>query len=207
VGPSPPPSWCAGAAKELTAAGVEVAKVEPTCDVGALRDVQAVLRGAGVRAGIAASPDPAGPLSPPVQAVADMPFDATAADFAAAMRALTAFRREVSVVMSAYDALLLPTTPTWAWSAASPRPDTIAGQPVGVAGGGSYTAWVNAVGYPALSVPVAPTANGLPIGVQLVARAGGDQILLDLAEHVGTPMPLLSQINRTHDAAGQGVAS
>ena len=126
------------AAKALTAAGVEVAKVEPPCDLGALRDVQAVLRGAGVRAGIAASPDPAGPLSPPVQAVVDAPFDATAADFAAAMRALTAFRREVSVAMSAYDALLLPTTPTWAWSAASPRPDTIAGQPVGSAGGVLY---------------------------------------------------------------------
>jgi Asp-tRNA(Asn)/Glu-tRNA(Gln) amidotransferase A subunit family amidase len=105
------------------------------------------------------------------------------------MRALTAFRRDVSVAMAAYDVLLLPTTATWAWPAADPGPTRIAGQPVGSAGANPYVSWVNALGYPGLNVPVAPLANGLPIGVQLVARAGGDRILLDVAELIGTPMP------------------
>lgn len=176
----------ATAAAQLQQAGAEVVQVAPPYDLDVLRPIQRVLRGAGIRAGIAASPDPFAPLSPPVRREMDSGFAASAADFAATMRALTAFRRDVSVAMAGYDVLLLPTTPTWAWPAAEPGPPN------------PYTSWVNAVGYPGLNVPVAPLANGLPIGVQLVARAGGDRILLDLAEVIGSPMPIVADINITH---------
>jgi aspartyl-tRNA(Asn)/glutamyl-tRNA(Gln) amidotransferase subunit A len=199
------------AAKALQQAGVEVLEVPPPFDLGAIRSIQEVLRSAGVRAGIAAAPDPSAPLSAPIQAVIDTTFGASATDYAVTMRALTAFRREVSINMSAYDALLLPTTETWASAAEETKPSVRhrparrrhGSQRVDATGASPYTSWVNAVGYPGLNVPVAPLANDLPIGVQLVARAGGDRILFDLAEHVGTPMPTLSGINVNHRPSGR----
>jgi aspartyl-tRNA(Asn)/glutamyl-tRNA(Gln) amidotransferase subunit A len=44
-----------------------------------------------------------------------------------------------------------------------------------------YTRAFNLTGHPAISVPCGRTAGGLPIGLQLVARHGGDDALLEIA--------------------------
>ena len=44
-----------------------------------------------------------------------------------------------------------------------------------------YTAWVNACGIPAVNLPCAPSGEGLPIGLQLVAGFGEDERLLAFA--------------------------
>jgi len=41
-----------------------------------------------------------------------------------------------------------------------------------------HAQWVNLAGFPALSIPMAATAAGLPVGVQLVGRPGEDELLL-----------------------------
>jgi amidase len=46
---------------------------------------------------------------------------------------------------------------------------------------GAFTAPFNLSGQPAVTLPVARSAQGLPIGVQLVGRAGADRLLLALA--------------------------
>ncbi|MGR3581599.1 MAG: amidase family protein, partial [Sagittula sp.] len=58
--------------------------------------------------------------------------------------------------------------------------DTIDGQPAGPRGHAVYTGWVNASGLPAMAFP-AGRANGLPIGMQLVGRHGGEDLLLSIA--------------------------
>jgi amidase len=45
----------------------------------------------------------------------------------------------------------------------------------------TFTAWVNAAGQPAINVPTGMTASGLPIGVQLVAAYGREDLLLQAA--------------------------
>jgi amidase len=45
----------------------------------------------------------------------------------------------------------------------------------------TFTALFNATGQPALSVPLMQSAQGLPIGIQLVGRLGADDLLLSLA--------------------------
>lgn len=45
-----------------------------------------------------------------------------------------------------------------------------------------YVAYANVWGLPALTVPVAEDANGLPIGVQLISRTGNEEALFQLGE-------------------------
>ena len=41
-----------------------------------------------------------------------------------------------------------------------------------------YTSMVNVAGLPALALPVARTAEGIPMGVQLIGRPGREDVLL-----------------------------
>jgi amidase len=51
------------------------------------------------------------------------------------------------------------------------------------------TCWVNLTGLPAISLPLHWTADGLPMGVQLVARAGREDILLRVASQLEQALP------------------
>ena len=52
-----------------------------------------------------------------------------------------------------------------------------------------FTGWVNVAGLPAISLPVALSASGLPIGVQFVAGFGADEFVLEFAESVAAAHP------------------
>lgn len=51
------------------------------------------------------------------------------------------------------------------------------------------TCWVNLTGQPAISLPLHWTADGLPMGVQLVARAGREDLLLRVASQLERAVP------------------
>lgn len=53
----------------------------------------------------------------------------------------------------------------------------------------SFTAWQNVTGAPAISLPLARTDEGLPIGVQVGAPRGGEARLLSLALELEQAMP------------------
>ncbi|TYL49935.1 amidase [Nocardioides sp. BGMRC 2183] len=65
--------------------------------------------------------------------------------------------------------------------------------------GSTYSSWTsvfNVTGMPAISLPLAQAADGMPIGVQLAADLGGEELLLSLAAQVEqatpfTPRPTL----------------
>jgi Asp-tRNA(Asn)/Glu-tRNA(Gln) amidotransferase A subunit family amidase len=48
----------------------------------------------------------------------------------------------------------------------------------------SYCEWFNLLGMPAVSVPVALSPDGLPIGVQLIAQPWQEELVLSVAEVV-----------------------
>lgn len=60
----------------------------------------------------------------------------------------------------------------------------------------SFTPLQNVSGAPAISLPTATSAQGLPIGVQFAARFGQEQVLLDLAAAIEQAKPW-SRIDRT----------
>jgi aspartyl-tRNA(Asn)/glutamyl-tRNA(Gln) amidotransferase subunit A len=104
-----------------------------------------------------------------------------AEDYLRAMDGRDMLRREVDAALSDFDALILPTLP-------------IAAPPIGadtttIAGGQEpvralmlrLTQLFNVTGHPAVSIPCGVTADGLPVGLQLVGRRSQTNDLLSTA--------------------------
>lgn len=91
-------------------------------------------------------------------------------------------RRESAALFEKLDVIVMPSAAALPWAANEAFPPRIDGQDVGPRGHAVYTGWVNAAGLPALAVPTAPSAEGLPIGLQMIGRFGSDQELLELGQ-------------------------
>jgi amidase len=108
----------------------------------------------------------------------------SAADLAAALASLNVFERSVIAQFSRFDAVVMPTL------AQSPRavgwyddtdPERNFEQQVQYT---PFTSFVNVAGLPAISLPVGEDTAGLPVGVQLVGRPGGESVLLSIARQL-----------------------
>ena len=89
--------------------------------------------------------------------------------------------REVADWFSDVDVLLTPSAAVPAFAAEGPMPDHVNG--VEVFGGMAvpFTMLANLCWNPAISVPAGVTRDGLPVGLQIVARRHRDEIVLRLA--------------------------
>lgn len=97
-------------------------------------------------------------------------------------------RSFVDEVLAGCDALILPTTPAVAplVAEACEQPATAKGMTLGalaarLAPVGSLTRAFNFLGLPALSMPVAPGADAMPVGLQAVGRPFAEATILNLA--------------------------
>ncbi len=104
----------------------------------------------------------------------------SARELADALAVLAAFERSVIRQLSGFDAVLTPAL------AQTPRPigwydqadaELNFAQQVQYT---PFTSFLNVSGLPAITLPVATTEDGLPMGVQLIGRPGGEHVLLAL---------------------------
>mgnify|MGYP001434139245 CR=1 FL=1 len=99
---------------------------------------------------------------------------------AEALAELSGFERRFIAQASAVDAVLTPamalTPRPLGWYDAEDGERNFAQQVLYT----PYTSMVNVSGLPAISLPVHVTAEGLPMGVQLIGRPGGEEVLLAL---------------------------
>ena len=69
----------------------------------------------------------------------------------------------------------------------------IAGKSVGLFQAAMPAVLANVLGLPAVAIPMAISAAGLPLGVQLVGRPYEDELLLEIAVREGIPPPYLDR--------------
>jgi aspartyl-tRNA(Asn)/glutamyl-tRNA(Gln) amidotransferase subunit A len=86
--------------------------------------------------------------------------------------------RAIADVFDEVDLILTPTTATTAFTAEGPPPFEIAGQPVGGMGSVPFTAPFNISGMPGVSIPAGVSVEGLPVGLQVVARRHEEELVL-----------------------------
>jgi Asp-tRNA(Asn)/Glu-tRNA(Gln) amidotransferase A subunit family amidase len=108
-------------------------------------------------------------LSDPLRQIIERGRKRLAADYCAAVARIASFNDALDSVFSEYDAILTPAAP-----GPAPRGLQSTGNPI------FCTIWTY-LGTPALSLPLIQSEAGMPIGVQLVGRRGGDARLLRTA--------------------------
>ena len=114
--------------------------------------------------------------------------------YARAIRRRQEVQDEVARLFRGIDVLVTPTTAIPAFGAEDRIPMEVAGQDVPDAGPVPFTMLGNLCGLPAVSVPAGTTADGLPIGLQIVARRMADEVALRLARvlELARPWPRLA---------------
>jgi amidase len=117
----------------------------------------------------------------------------SAVDYVRARRALGAATRDMSAMFEEFDLLLLPTTAELPLKTGQidgrTEPFDLNRWNAQSYGYAPYTEIFNATGQPAISLPLAVSAGGLPIGVQLAAALGDDARLLSAAAWLEQEMP------------------
>lgn len=109
----------------------------------------------------------------------------TGPDIALAYRRRTALAHRMREFFTEHDVLVLPVSQVPPFPADQEFPTAIDGRPME-----SYLDWmrsaylITVTGCPAISVPFGTTPDGLPVGIQIVARHGADRFLLEVAAAV-----------------------
>jgi len=161
-------------AAELERLGHQVTRVSP--DLGHFREIIQLLAVTAVGSLPITRPELLDPLN---RRMFETAGEATAVDY---LRALTELHMRARVLVAAWDRMDVLLTPTLTYPA--PKIGTL-GQNVDTAGEEfrdwlSFTYPFNCTGQPAISLPLATSASGLPIGIQLVGRPRDEYTILSL---------------------------
>jgi len=161
--------------------GHAVHRVAPPFDLAQLRSVWPILSAAGAARVARRDPQWRDKLTPAMAELVEKGLALSAADYVEALDRLQSFRADTSAKWGEYDLLVTPTTPAPAWPVGEDAPATIGGRAGNGDTQGMFCGWVNAMGFAGLSVPGPVHPDGRPIGIQLVARPSGENMLLGLA--------------------------
>ncbi len=135
------------------------------------------------------SPVPPDGVEPATWHFAEMGRSLSATQFLANVDALHAFARRMCAWWDDFDILVTPTM-----SEAAPRVGELRGASVErIVQLVPYTAPYNATGQPAFALPMHWTDDGLPVGIQLVARYGAEDLLFRLASQIETARPWIDR--------------
>ena len=125
-------------------------------------------------------------------AVAEMGRAVSGTQYNAALEGLASARRGMATWWDAagIDVLVTPTTPELPWLLGGFHdPDNPLAGLMRSASIVPFMAPFNVSGQPAISLPLGWSASGLPIGVQIVARHGAEDVLIRLASQLEVAMP------------------
>ncbi len=171
----------AEAAAHLAGLGHAVEVGEAPFDVEALGRIWSVVGDAGLAWLLRDKGDIASRIGSDLAVMAAQGGRLSAAEYVEALDVARNIQQTLGAAFTNVDLIVTPTAAALPWPAAKSHPPVIDGKPVGPRGHAVFTAFANAAGCPAISLPCRPADNGLPIGFQLVARYGADELLLRIA--------------------------
>ena len=191
----------ADAAALLQSLGHAVEEAAPEFDMAALVRHMTVIWGANTwhnaalryRA-LGREPDGSG-LEAVTWAIAELGRTHPAADYAAAIQAIHALGRAFARFHRTYDIFLSPTlaqppVKLGNIDMGEPSPERYLGNMLQFM---PFTAQINCTGQPAMTLPLAMSADGLPVGVQVVARFGDEATLFRLAGQIEAARPWIER--------------
>jgi amidase len=92
-----------------------------------------------------------------------------------------AIRLDILRDMEEYPILLSPVAATPAFKHGERRWH-VGGKDIDYLDNFAYSQWLNGMGFPGISVPISCSPEGLPIGVQVIARPYDDEIAIEIAK-------------------------
>jgi len=107
------------------------------------------------------------------------PYAMTTAEFSGLLAHWDMFRSTLLSFLEKYDVIICPVCATPAW----PHSSTITEEQFFA---GSYSMTYNLTGWPGVAVRGGTSPEGLPIGVQVVARPWREDVALAVAQHLET---------------------
>jgi aspartyl-tRNA(Asn)/glutamyl-tRNA(Gln) amidotransferase subunit A len=128
-------------------------------------------------------------LTDPLRSMLESARKLDAAQYLGALDEVGKLRRRFAALFEQIDIVMTPTTAALPWPAQEVYPSHIDGREVGPRGHAVFTAFVNAAGLPAITVPSEPSREGLPIGFQLIGRPGADGLLCAVAREFEAAHP------------------
>jgi amidase len=187
----------ADAASLLQSLGHEVEEAAPSFDMAALVRHMLVIWGANTwhnaalryRA-LGREPDGSG-LEAVTWAIAERGRSLPASDYAAAIQAVHALGRVFARFHERYDVFVTPTlakppVPLGDIDMGESSPERYLDNMLTFM---PFTAQINCTGQPAITLPLAMTADNLPVGVQFIGRFGDEATLLRLASQIEAAQP------------------
>lgn len=166
-----------------------------------------VMGAAGAAAEVRAR-DPGIPVDPGLARLAAWGAALSAVDLAAAIDARAAFARQVRESMADLDVVLMPVSPVLPFTAGADSPEAAAAAAACAQDPApeDWLAWAafcypaNLTGYPAISLPLAVSSGGLPIGIQLMGRWHQDMTVLAAARQLELAAPWHGRLRQLHTA-------
>ncbi len=118
-------------------------------------------------------------------------------EVAAALEASLVVKRRLAAFFGDYDLLLCPTAPCVAWGADRLGPTHIGGCEVPSRGHAVFTPFFNHALTPAISIPCGRGRDGLPIGLQMIAKRGADRLVLRAAKEAEDALSAINAYDRS----------
>lgn len=175
---APVAASCAAAARHLAALGHSVTEGVLPVDIALFEKHWPVIGAAGL-AWVLRGKDWQGRIGETYAEMMALAATLSAADYVDAMNAFREVQAQFAVAFREWDVIVTPTAGALPWDATQYGPPHHR----------AFTGIVNAGGLPGLNLPVDPSADGLPIGVQLIGRHGADWDLIALARQYEAAHP------------------
>ena len=179
----------AGAARRFADLGHSVDEGKAPFAVEPLAEAWGIIGQVGLAWLLESRPGWQGKITPALAEMAATGKARSGREYFSALNTFQELEQRLSLFFNNYDAILTPTAAALPWPVTDPHPSRIDGQEAGPRTHAAFTGFVNISGCPGISFPCDPSANGLPIGVQLVAARGKDALLCALAAQFESAHP------------------